>query len=185
MQYISLLRGINVGGHRIIKMAALRDLYTQQGCRGVVSYLQSGNVVFETPLRSCRRVQTKLEKAIAARFGFAVPVELRTRKQWTRVLAGWPFAAIDPATEGARYAVVFFAASPTARRRADLAAEIVAPERLVVVGREAYLHCPDGFAKTKLTNTFLERRLGVSMTTRNWKTVIKLAELADRDGARR
>jgi uncharacterized protein (DUF1697 family) len=179
MRYISLLRGINVGGHRIIKMAALRALYEDLGCRQVTSYLQSGNVVFETGIRNRSQLQAKLETAVEKTFGFAVPVELRTRQEWARVIAGCPFGVIDPATEGTRYLVVFLSATPSANSLAALRPAIVTPEELVFSGREAYWHCPNGVANSKLTNTLLERRLGVSATARNWRSVVKLAELAE------
>ncbi len=179
MKQVSLLRGINVSGHKKIKMADLKALYEKLGFKRVATYIQSGNVVFETTLRSRRNLQAKIEKGIATEFGFDVPVVLRTRNELGRIIADCPFGNVDLATEGSRVAVVFLSDTPAPEQVAEVQRFVNAPEELVIAGQDAYLRSPGGFGKSKLTNTFLERKLKVTSTARNWKTVHKLHEMSE------
>jgi uncharacterized protein (DUF1697 family) len=174
--WVSLLRGINVGGHKKIRMAELRALYASLGFDPVQSYIQSGNVVFGGGRGTAAELARTLEQAIAGRFGFDVPVILRTAAELERVVRDNPFLAegADPA----RLHVTFLAQAPSARVAADFAAYRVGPDELRLVGREAYLHCPGGLGTSKLTPTFMERALGSASTTRNWNTVNKALEMA-------
>ena len=174
--YISLLRGINVGGHKKILMAELRATYESLGFVSVRSYIQSGNVVFEGARGSAASVARKIEEAIAANFGFDVPVILRTAAEMEDVVRGNPFLAegVDPS----KLHVTFLTGGASAKVEADFAAYRMGPDELRLVGREAYLHCPEGMARTKLTPTFLERALGSASTTRNWRTVNTVLEMA-------
>ncbi len=183
MKQVSLLRGINVSGHKKIKMAALKALYEQLGFTQVVTYIQSGNVVFETSLRSRRNLQAKIAQGIAAEFGFSVPVVLRTGSELGRIVAECPFGNIDLASEGSRVGVAFLATTPAPEHVAQIQRFVTAPEELVICGQEIYLRCPDGFGQSKLNNAFLERQLKVTATARNWKTVHKLLALTEEKGS--
>ncbi len=178
MKMVSLLRGINVGGHKKIRMADLRSLYEDLGHGQVASYIQSGNVVFETSDRSRDRVRRGIQDAIADRFGFDVPVELRSHRELDAILKNSPFGKVDLATEGALIGVAFLAARPADARIADLYQIVRAPEEVAVVGKDVYLRYPHGFGRAKLTHTHIESKLGTAATTRNWKTVQKLWELS-------
>ncbi|MDX2474592.1 MAG: DUF1697 domain-containing protein [Candidatus Krumholzibacteria bacterium] len=178
MKMISLLRGINVSGQKKILMADLKRLYEGLGFTQVTTYIQSGNVVFETSDRRRKHLQNSIQSAIAAKYGFDVPVELRSRRDLQQVIANCPFAEVDLVAEGSRVAVVFLGDQPAASAVAKLAQHVHPPEKLVVMGREVYLHCPDGFGRTKLTNQMIEKKLGTVATARNWKTVLKLCELS-------
>lgn len=174
--YVSLLRGINVGGHKKILMAELRAVYTALGLDPVRTYIQSGNVVFGGGKGSAATLARTLEKAIKDAFGFDVPVVIRTAADMERVVAGNPFLAegADPST----IHVTFLGSAPSASSAAAMASYTVGPDELRVIGLEAYLHCPEGMARTKLTPMFMERSLGVIGTTRNWRTVTTLLDMA-------
>lgn len=164
-----MLRGINVGGRTKVAMADLRAVLESLGFDGVATYIQSGNVVFG----STKAVKpAAIEERIAAELGVEPTVLVRTADELAAVVAGNPFLVgkVDLAT----LHVTFLAEKPTAT------VEVPAgqPDELAVVGREVYLRCPNGYGRTKLNNTFLEKRLGVPATTRNWKTVTTLAEMA-------
>jgi uncharacterized protein (DUF1697 family) len=174
--FVALLRSINVGGRNKIAMADLRELVTSLGYREVATYLQSGNVVF-TGSGAATRAAGKIEQAIEASLGLTVPVVTRTASEWRRAVEGNPFASrgSDPKTVH----VTFLGAQPDPTKVAaltDLAGHF-GDDEFVVVGAEVYLYCPGGYGETKLHNAYLERRLGVTATTRNWRTVGALAEM--------
>ncbi|HVF20836.1 MAG TPA: DUF1697 domain-containing protein [Mycobacteriales bacterium] len=166
-RYVALLRGINVGGHAKVAMADLRTVFESLGFDDVATYIQSGNVVFGSAAPVDVRA---VEQRIADDLGVTPDVLLRTAEEIDAVVRGNPFAD----TDGLH--VTFLADTPTGTVEAPAGQ----PDELAVVGREAYVRCPDGYGRTKLNNTFLEKRLGVPATTRNWKTVVTLAEMARR-----
>jgi uncharacterized protein (DUF1697 family) len=174
--YVALLRGINVGGRTRVGMEDLRRLFVALGHTDVQSYLQSGNVVFRGPVEESSRLTGDLERRIARDLGVTVTVLLRTRDDLAHVVANNPF--LNPETDLATLHVTFLADAPDHERAARLTTPIGEPDELSLVGREVYLHCPNGYGRTKLNNAYIERRLGVAATTRNWNTVTKLCELA-------
>jgi uncharacterized protein (DUF1697 family) len=173
--YLALLRGINVGGHAAVSMADLRATFVDMGYDDARTYIQTGNVLFSTT-GSAAALQSAVEEALETRFGLSITVMLRTRAQLAAVVGANPLATggRDPA----KLHVTFLASKPPSSRLSSLDAAPSGPDELEVVGREVYLHCPDGYGRTKLTNTFFERTLGVPATTRNWKSVTTLAQLA-------
>jgi uncharacterized protein (DUF1697 family) len=176
-QHAVLLRAVNVGGRNTVPMARLRDCLTDAGFTDVVSYLQSGNLVLGSR-KSPASVGRDVAAVIAAEFGLTIAVTVRSHAELTAVVAGDPFA--DVRTDDSRHGVAFLDAKPAAERLAEIDPDGFLPDRLVEAGREIHLWCPNGFQQTDLTNAFLERRLGVVATTRNWRTVGKLCDLADR-----
>jgi len=173
---IALLRGINLGSHRRVDMAALRDLLAGLGYRDVRTFLQSGNVVF-TSRESPVRLQRDLEKQIAAELGIDVQALVRTRDELADVVEQNPLE--DVAHNPSRYLVSFLSAKPAAKVVRDLATVDVTPEQFVVSGREIYAWHPDGVQRSRLGKLLSEERLGVTATARNWNTVTKLLALAD------
>ena len=175
---ISLLRGINVGGHHIIKMDALRALYDSLGLRGVQTYVQSGNVVFKTQERDLIRLGKKIEDAIERTFGFRPAVIVRTPSELKSAIARNPFAkrrGIEPH----RLMVIFLGGLPTADAR-DKALKLKSdPEELRLDEREFYMYFPGGMARPKLTWMTVEKVLQTPGTGRNWNTVTKLLEMAE------
>jgi uncharacterized protein (DUF1697 family) len=170
---VALLRAVNVGG-RQLPMKPLAALFASLGAEDVRTYVQSGNVVFAGGGRGLAR--DALERAIEAELGLTVTVLLRTRRELAAVVDANPFLAsgADPAA----LHVTFLAERPEAARVRELPRES-GPDELRVHGREVYVHCPNGYGRTKLNNTLVEKRLGVAATTRNWRTVTTLLALCD------
>jgi uncharacterized protein (DUF1697 family) len=172
--YIALVRGINVGRHRRVSMADLRDAFAAAGVDNATTYLQSGNVHLESRL-SAAKLAPKLEKELERRLGLDVSIFVRTRAQLARLVERNPFA---DESDAKKVHVAFLESAPQRTRARNLDPERVAPDEFRVVAREIYLHYPNGYGRSKLTNDYLEKQLGVRSTLRNWKTVTALAELA-------
>lgn len=178
-----MLRGINVSGRNKVPMTDLRALAGSLGYGGVRSYVQSGNLVFDAPGRATpASVASRLAAAVHQAFGFEVPVVARSADELAGVVAANPFAAegLRPDDEPRLFHVTFLASVPDPAAVAGLeaAAEPFRPDVLRVAGADVYLHIPGGYGETKLGNAFVERKLGTSATTRNWKTVTTLAAMA-------
>jgi uncharacterized protein (DUF1697 family) len=176
---VALLRGINVGGARKVAMPELRSLFEALGHSDVTTYVQSGNVVFGAAgRRSPARLAADIEQRIAGDLGLEVTVLLRTPDDLKGVVDGNPF--LGRATDVSTLHVTFLADEPDADAVGALDPDHASPDRFEVVGREVYLHTPGGYGRTKLNNAFWERRFGTRATTRNWRTVGKLLDLASR-----
>ena len=173
MTYISLLRGINVAGKNKIKMADLKAGYEALGFHNVRTYIQSGNVLFES---DSVVEPIMIEGMIKKTFGFEVPVWVRTQDSWKQSVKAFPFGEIDVDKEGTVYLLTCLDEAPKAEDVALLQDFVKAPEQLVIVGKDVYLHTPNGYGKSKLSNVFIEKKLRVRASTRNWKTVLKLAD---------
>ena len=173
MKYISLLRGINVAGKKKIIMNDLKALYESLGFTDVMTYIQSGNVLFSTEVNT-EIVINYIEEAISKQYGFDVPVQVREVSHLESIIKNCPFSELDLVEEGTRVMVTFLDTLPTDENIEKLMTYVKEPERLVLLGREVYMHCPNGYGKTKLNNNFLENKLKVRATTRNWKSIIKL-----------
>jgi uncharacterized protein (DUF1697 family) len=173
-RYVALLRGINLGGHNKVSMSDLRALFASLGAEDVETYVQSGNVIFEST-EGPGKLTDALEKRIRRDLGLSVTVLVRTRPQLAKVHAGNPFA--KSGKESTKLHVTFLAEKPDLALVPELDPERAEPDEFEVVGQEVYLHCPNGYGRSKLTNAYFEKKLGVAATTRNWKTVTKLAEL--------
>jgi uncharacterized protein (DUF1697 family) len=176
MTYISLLRGINVSGQKKIIMKDLKSLYVSLGFENVLTYIQSGNVIFESDADEQTLIEN-IEESIRKMYGFDVPVQVRSASEFQNIVKSCPFTELDLVEEGTRVMVTFLVSVPSREQVEKLMTYVNEPERLVLVGKEVYLHCPNGYGKTKLSNNLLEKKLGVAATTRNWKSVIKLHEL--------
>jgi uncharacterized protein (DUF1697 family) len=176
--YVALLRGINVGGHQRIRMSDLRALLEGLGHESVETYLQSGNAVFRSRRASDASLGSAMEEAIAAELGLTVTVLVRGAAELAGIVDGTPYG--DRGADAKRLHVAFLSAAPSAAAVGKLDAAQFAPDELAIAGREVYLHYPNGYGRTKLTNAVLERRLGVAATTRNWRTVTALADLTTR-----
>jgi uncharacterized protein (DUF1697 family) len=176
---IALLRGINVGSHRRVAMADLRELLTGLGYGDVRTLLASGNVVL-TSDTSSEQLARDLEQVIAATLGVDPQVVVRSRDELAEVVERNPLRAV--ADEPKRYQVSFLSAVPALDVVRELTAADVAPERVVVIGREIYAWHPEGVQRSPLAKLLSDRRLGVTATARNWSTVTKLLELASSDG---
>ncbi len=174
--YVALLRGINVGGKNMLPMKDLVALCSNAGCSDVKSYIQSGNLVFRAKPTLAPRLPDLIAKAIADQFGARVPVVVRSADELRRVAKGNPFlrAGADVGT----LHVAFLSDLPSAARVAVLDPNRSPPDQFTVRAREIYLHCPNGLGRSKLTNQYFDSKLEVTCTMRNWRTVLKLLELA-------
>jgi uncharacterized protein (DUF1697 family) len=170
--YAALLRGINVGGNNKLPMADVRALCDDLGHDSVVTYLQSGNVVFRSS-RDPNALAAELEREIARRSGFAVTVLLRTPGELAAIASVRPFQEDD----FKKVHVLFLSDRPTATALASLDPDRSPGDEFRANGRELYLHYANGSGRTRLTLDYFERRLGVAGTARNWNTVLKLVEL--------
>jgi uncharacterized protein (DUF1697 family) len=176
---ICLLRGVNVGGHHKIKMDDLRTLCTSLKLRDSQTYVQSGNVVFRTRETDLPRLARRLEDAIERTCGFRPDVVLRTCSDLRDVIARNPFAERS-GIEPNKLLVNFLAADPGEDARAKVRAIQTNPEELHIEGREIYIYYPHGMGRSKLTMAVLDRALKISGTGRNWNTVTRLLEMAER-----
>jgi uncharacterized protein (DUF1697 family) len=173
--YVALLRGINVGGKNILPMKDLAAMFTGAGCSHVRTYIQSGNVIFTAGRALARRVPALIADTIAVRFGFRVPVVMLTADEFRDVARNHPLLAPD--ADVATLSVAFLADEPSPARVARLDASRSFPDVFMVRGRAIYLRCPNGVAKTKLTNTYFDSVLETTSTVRNWRTVLAVLEI--------
>ncbi|MBP7867321.1 MAG: DUF1697 domain-containing protein [Acidobacteria bacterium] len=175
-EFVALLRGINVSGRKPVRMDALKALFGGLGFMAVDTVIQSGNVRFTEPGGEGEDVlASRIAEAAGRSFGFPVGVLLRTREDLRRVALGNPFIArggVDPL----HLHVTFLDRAPDTGAVRDLEQRSFPPDAFEIREREVYLHCPAGYARTTLSNAFFEKKLSVAATTRNWKTVLKLAE---------
>lgn len=173
--FVALLRGVNVGGNTL-SMERLRAVCAELGATNARTYVQSGNVVFAAP-GSASRWAPALERKLAGESRLAVSVIVRTAAEMAKVFDDNPFLngkGIDPA----RLHVTFLQQRPAKTAVKTLDSLNAGADRLKLVGKEIYLHCPNGYGRTKLSNDALEKVLGVRATTRNWNTVNKLYQMS-------
>jgi uncharacterized protein (DUF1697 family) len=175
VKQIVLLRGVNVGGRNRLPMPALREALEQAGMKDVATYVQSGNVVLDSPAKP-DALARKCEALIAERFDLRIGVVVRTRAELAKILAHDPFGAV--AVQEKLYQVTFCARKPSKAALAKLAERAAQGERLVAHGRELYAWFPHGVGRSKLAAQLSRQDLGVLATARNWTTVKKLLALA-------
>lgn len=177
-RYISILRGINVSGHKKIKMVDLKDIYEKLGFRNVVTYIQSGNVILDDPSNDPHKIKFNIEAAIEKKYGFHVNVQLRSKSELDEIYSKLPFKNINLEQDGSKILVTFLSGQPSAEEFDQLSKYVSPSENLLLGDHVFYLHCPDGYGKTKLSNVLVEKKLNLVSTTRNLRTVVKLCELA-------
>jgi uncharacterized protein (DUF1697 family) len=171
--FIALIRGINVGGHKRLKMADVKVFCEALGLSDVRTHLQSGNVVFQTT----RSDRTKLAKELEDAFAVDARVILRTAAELRKVVAANPMP--EEAQRGpSHFIVVFLSDKPSAAAMQSLRDAYSGPEKMELHGAELYIEYGAGMGTSKLTNVLIERKLGVTGTARNWNTVTKLVEIA-------
>jgi uncharacterized protein (DUF1697 family) len=174
---VALLRAVNVGGRNRVAMSSLRELLTGLGYEQVRTHLQSGNAVLTAAGMSPERVAQEIEGALTAELGLTVRVLVRTHAELQRVVAENPL--LDIGDDRARLLVMFLSGAPDRDVLDELAPADFEPEVFAVGEREIYAWYPQGAHATRLSNAFWERRLGVSSTGRNWRTVTRLLELME------
>ncbi len=170
---IALLRGINVSGQKKILMADLKVLFEKLGCSAIQTYIQSGNIVFHSEEKN---LAEKIKSAIKGKYDFDVPTLVLSLNELQRTIANNPFFT-NEAEEKVLY-ITFLADLPQTELATALEENTFSPDEFKIIGKTVYLYCPNGYGKIKMNNNFIERKLKTQATTRNWKTVNKLVELA-------
>jgi uncharacterized protein (DUF1697 family) len=171
MTYIAILRGINVSGSKKLPMAALRELLSNLNFTNVKTYIQSGNVVFSSDEKNQEKLGNQISKVIKKQYDYDVPVLVKTIAQWKTAMANNPFTDKDISKQ----AITFLATIPE-----ETTIEVNSKDdQFQIIDSEVYLYCPNGFGRSKLTNNLFERKLKTQATTRNWKTINKLLEMAE------
>ncbi|SCG36252.1 DUF1697 domain-containing protein [Micromonospora zamorensis] len=174
-RYVALLRGVNVGTTRLA-MADLRRIVTGLGHEDVKTYLQSGNVAFGSTVRDAEKLAAGIERALADELALTVPVLVRSGRELAAVAGGNPYA--DREDDPTRLLVAFLATPPKKSTVDALTVPGGENVSFTVTGREVFLHFVDGgYGRSKFTNAYLEKKLGVVSTSRNWKSVRALAEM--------
>lgn len=174
-QYIAIIRGINVGGHHKVNMKELREAMEKNKFKDVRTYIQSGNIVFRSALKKIESIETSLSKLLKATFDVNVPVIVRDEKEWKRTIKRNPF--LGRTEDLTKLLVTFLSEMPSAELVKSTALINFAHDEFFIDGKDVYLYCKDGYGKTDIPNTFFEKKLKVTGTTRNWKTVLELGEM--------
>ncbi len=175
--YVALLRGINLGGHKIVKMEQLRKSFEELGFAEVKTYIQSGNVVFKAPAQTPEKLAKRIEEKILRQFGFPVNVLVKSAAEIEEIITQNPLLA-ERGIDIAHLHVTVLSCTRDKSVLKILDAVFVAPDQVRCLGAAVYLSCPNGYHATKLGNNVLEKMLKVGATTRNWRTVNKLWEMA-------
>lgn len=177
--FVSLFRGINVGGHQKIRMDELKDLHESLGLKDVVTYIQSGNVVFTSDDADLAQLPAQIEDGFAKKFGFRVKVMVRTSAELSDIIANNPFQ--NQHTKESKWVVVMFLATrPERTAFEDLQKTYAGPEELCLIGQELYIYYANGIGRSKLTGTLIEKKLKTIGTGRNWNTILQLQKLLQR-----
>ena len=177
--YISILRGINVSGQKMIKMDALKQMYAELNFKNIHTYIQSGNVVFQNKKAKEPDLEKKISKKILEQFGFEVPVLVRDIEYLKQVLKNNPFAK-DKTKDISYLHVTFLSAIPEQTKFDKVKDGQYQEDEFHLSGNVIYLFCPNGYGNSKLSNNFFESKLKVVATTRNWKTTNELVSIAEK-----
>jgi uncharacterized protein (DUF1697 family) len=174
--YISMLRGINVNGKNIIKMDALKKLFEDLNFQKVSTYVQSGNVVFGAIQTDVKKLEDVIHSQIISEFGLDVPVIVLTIQTLKLIIDQNPFVKEK---DKAFLHFTFLSESIINFNKELVESKKTNEEDICIIENVVYLYCPNGYGKSKLSNTFLENKLKVTATTRNWKTTTELLRIAE------
>jgi len=178
LKRIAILRGINVGGKRKILMEDLRLLFSELGFKSVSTYIQSGNVLFESDEKQTDTEMAELiEQAILMQYKFEVPVIVRTQEELELAIKNNPFYQRDE-TDINQLHLTFLKEIPAKENLVKVESYNFEPDKFKISGNNAFVFCNGKYHQTKVSNNFFENKLKTSATTRNWKTVLKLVELS-------
>ena len=172
-----MLRGINVGGHKKIKMDILKQLYVELGYTHVQTYIQSGNIIFLTQDSDTADLENRISNQILKVTGFEVPVLVLELDEMKRIVENNPFN-LDSTKNTASFHITFLSETPDTISFEKIKSTDFGADHFELLDKAIYVYCPTGYGNTKLTNIFLENKLKVTATSRNWKTVNELVRLA-------
>jgi uncharacterized protein (DUF1697 family) len=173
--YIALLRGINVGGHKKVPMAELRDLLTRSGFENVKTYIQSGNVIFQSSIDNTKALGEKIESSILNHFGFEASVIVRSRKQLHAIFENCPF----PEEKKVNSYFAMLSEIPNKDLVKEAYEKSYENEEYKILKDCLYFYCANGYGNAKFNMNYFEKKLEVAATSRNYKTMTKLLELAN------
>jgi uncharacterized protein (DUF1697 family) len=173
--YIALLKGINVGGHKKVPMAELRDLFSKSGCENVQTYIQSGNVLFQSLDKSKANIEATIQKAIFDHFGFEVSVLVKTKDELMQIFENSPFS------EDKKKASYFMMLhdTPSVELVKVATQKIYEGEEYMILNDCIYFFNAKGLGQSKCNVNFFERKLNTFATARNYNTMVKLLSLCD------
>jgi uncharacterized protein (DUF1697 family) len=177
--FISMLRGINVGGSRTITMDNLKCIYEDLGLLKVTTYIQSGNVIFQAMNSEASGMGALIEKHLKNITGFEIPVMVLSIDELKSILKRNPFLS-ESSRDSSFMHVTFLSQVPDKAYTHLLGEKKSEAEELAIEERAVYLYLPSGYGKTLLTNSFIERKLKVKCTTRNWRTALALMAIAEK-----
>mgnify|MGYP001764380422 CR=1 FL=1 len=173
---IALLRSVNVLGKNMIKMPELSMAFEKAGFRNVRTYIQSGNVIFESGEASCELLAGKITELITRKFGLTIHAVVITPEELANIVALNPFVK-KPGIDLSKQHVTFLDGDIDQEKAEMLLAYSYPPDEIIIGTRVVYVHCPDGYGRTKFHNNFIEKKLSVNATSRNWNTCLKLLEM--------
>lgn len=176
-KYISILRGINVSGHRVLKMDALKKMLSELKFEHIQTYIQSGNIIFNAAKTTTDLISKTIQSNIEKEFGFHVPVITLTAEELETVINENPFLR-DDSKDPSYFHITFLSQAPNKAHIEQLNRLNLNNESFILIDKAIYLYCPNGYGNTKLTNSFFENKLKLSATTRNWKTANELLKMA-------
>lgn len=176
---ITMLRGVNMTGHNTIKMTRLADMFRQLGYTDAETYIQSGNIVFTCHNGDIDDVSSGIRKSVLSEFNLNIAVIIRTLDEMKKIISANPFME-EPDFDPSKMAVLFLEFRPSEEQILKVAGIDYPPDKFRINGSEIYIYCPDGFGKTKLYTNFFEAKMKVTGTARNWRTVNKLIDMAEK-----
>jgi len=177
-KYIAILRGINVGGHNKLPMQVLRVKMEEWGFKNAITYIQSGNIIFEAKRSSPRRMAEVIEKQILKHFSYTVPTIVFSSDYLRKLIDKNPFIR-DRKKDVEKQHVTFLSDKPKKENSLKLLTYSFPPDEFCLGEEAIYIYCPNGYGRSKINNNFFESKLKVTATTRNWKTVNALLEIAN------
>lgn len=176
--YIALLRGINVSGRNTIKMIDLKQLFIELGYRKVTSYIQSGNMIFDSNITEQSEIEQQIKNAINQTFGYSVHVLVLSKKYLAAIFKSNPFIQ-KTNIDTSKLHVTLLSDEPFSEGIEQIKELSTNQDAFEIIDICIYLYCPNGYGNTKLNNILFERKLKSSATTRNWNTISKLRELCN------
>jgi uncharacterized protein (DUF1697 family) len=177
MKFIALLRGINVGGKNKIPMKDLCNMLIELGFKDILTYIQSGNILFHSQIENQTELCQLISEKIQEKTCFSVQVVVMTLNELKNVIQNNPFV-LDNSKNKDFFHVTFLSDYPVLYKIKTITESTYIPDEFIVSEKAVYLYCPQGYGNTKLTNTFFEKKSGVTATTRNWRTTNELLHLA-------
>ncbi len=178
-KYLALLRGVNVSGKNIIKMSDLKAALLAQNLQEVDTYIQSGNLIFSSEIQEKSKIEEIIQSCLFEQFKLTVPVIVLTDYELNQLITNHPFQS-DPNSAPSHYYITLFNSTVNALDFKLLENRLSEGESIYFTSNCLYLHCPNGYGNTKLSNQWIENKLGVVATSRNWNTSLTLLNKINR-----